>query len=167
MYTLQNGYWKKDNRFSHWELTGYECFSEGLDIQNGNIAVGAPHYKDGRGSAYVYYNTIVGVEDEEITPNDFILYQNYPNPFNPTTIIKYNVGNGQLVRPLADARSLQHVTLKIYDMLGREVATLVNETQPFGSYEVEFNGRNLSSGTYIYRLTAGNFSEAKKMVLIK
>ncbi|MEP0862683.1 MAG: T9SS type A sorting domain-containing protein, partial [Ignavibacterium sp.] len=89
--------------------------------------------------------------------NNFILEQNYPNPFNPSTKIKYVIPNG--VRNL--------VTLKVYDVLGNEVATLVNEEKPAGIYEVEFNASKLSSGIYFYKLQAGSFVETKKMILLK
>ena len=88
-------------------------------------------------------------------PKDFKLEQNYPNPFNPTTTIQYQLPS--------DAR----VTLKVYDILGGEVATLVNEEQEAGYREVQFNGSNIASGMYIYRLTSGNFSSIKKMLMIK
>ena len=89
------------------------------------------------------------------TPCSFALLQNYPNPFNPRTKISWQspIGSWQ--------------TLKVYDVLGNEVATLVDEYKPAGSYEVEFNAANLPSGVYFYQLKAGNFVEAKKMVLLK
>lgn len=87
--------------------------------------------------------------------NTFVLDQNYPNPFNPTTTIKFSVPN------------FQFVTLKVYDILGREISTLVNEEKLPGNYEVEFNGSNLSSGIYFYRLSAGAYSQTKKLVLLK
>ena len=93
----------------------------------------------------------------------YLLSQNYPNPFNPSTIIKYTV-------PSVETRhtsSLQMVTLKVYDVLGNEVATLVNEEKPAGEYEVEFNAKELPSGIYFYQLKAGLFNETKKMVLLK
>jgi parallel beta-helix repeat protein len=98
---------------------------------------------------------LVGVSQELNSPIEFILYQNYPNPFNPTTSIEYRVV------------STEYVTLKIYDVLGNEVATLVNEEKPAGSYEVEFDGSNLSSGIYFYKFKAGNYLETKKMILVK
>lgn len=85
----------------------------------------------------------------------YSLAQNYPNPFNPVTKIKYSLPY------------LTQVTLKIYDMLGREVTTLVNEEKPAGYFEVEFNGSGLTSGIYFYQLKAGNFAETKKLVLLK
>ena len=99
-----------------------------------------------------------------INTTDFQLSQNYPNPFNPSTVIKYSipsiVGNGH-------AHSATEVTLKIYDILGREVATLVNKEQPAGSYEVKFESKELSSGIYFYTLRAGNYFETKKMLLLR
>jgi len=86
---------------------------------------------------------------------DFILYQNYPNPFNPQTVISYKI------------RVRGNVVIKINDVLGKEIATLVNEEKPVGSYEVKFDGTKLSSSVYIYRLTVGTTSLARKMILLK
>ncbi|MCX7833364.1 MAG: T9SS type A sorting domain-containing protein [Ignavibacteria bacterium] len=88
-------------------------------------------------------------------PNEFHLYQNYPNPFNPITKIKFDL-------PKSD-----FITLKIYDALGREVETLVNETLSAGSYEVEWNASKYSSGVYFYKLQAGEFMDTKRMLFIK
>jgi hypothetical protein len=92
---------------------------------------------------------------EEIFPNNCSLYQNYPNPFNPSTSIQYTISNRQFV------------TLKVYDVVGSEVATLVSQEKPAGSYEVMFNAANLPSGIFFYSLQAGTFVETKKMVLMK
>lgn len=100
--------------------------------------------------------SITDVEDEFIsTANEFYLSQNYPNPFNPSTDIKYQIPEAGLV------------SLKVYDLLGREVATLVDEHKTAGSYEVEFNVSELSSGVYFYKLRAGEYSNTKKMMLSK
>lgn len=88
-------------------------------------------------------------------PKSFILSQNYPNPFNPITNIKYEIPKDLFV------------TLKVYDLLGREIKTLVNEYKEAGNYIVSFNGSELSSGIYFYRIQAGNFIQVKRMVLIK
>ena len=88
-------------------------------------------------------------------PNIFSLEQNYPNPFNPTTEIKYSIKNAGMV------------SLKVYNILGQEVDTLVNKAQTPGPYEVEFNAQNLTSGIYFYRLTFGSFSETKKLIMLK
>ena len=95
-------------------------------------------------------------------PERFELKQNYPNPFNPSTKIRYSIPNVMD----ANLRPLQ-TTLKVFDILGREVETLVNETKTAGNYEVEFNGANLSSGVYFYQLKAGEFTQTKKMILLR
>jgi len=104
---------------------------------------------------------IVDVKDEKLIL-DFKLFQNYPNPFNPTTVIKYSVPQ-QTTQRVAST----NVTLIVYDILGREVATLVNKEQKGGNYEVIFNSKNLSSGLYFYHLQSGSFIESKKMILLK
>lgn len=97
-------------------------------------------------------------EDNSSVVKTFALDQNYPNPFNPVTVINYQVPGTNGSVP---------VQLKIFDMLGREVATLVNKEQNSGKYQVTFDAGNLSSGMYIYRLQAGDFIETKKMQLLK
>jgi len=94
-------------------------------------------------------------EPPSAIPLDLVLKQNYPNPFNPTTSIKYQIPE------------LNFITLKVYDALGNEIITLINEEKPAGSYEVEFDATALPSGIYFYRLQAGSFVGTKKMVLMK
>jgi hypothetical protein len=99
---------------------------------------------------------ITGVKDQNNDiPSQFILEQNYPNPFNPSTKIRYSVPQSS------------DVMIKVFDILGKEVATLVNEEKPAGSYDVNFDAAGLSSGIYFYKLQAGNFIETKKMILIR
>ncbi|MDY0083336.1 MAG: T9SS type A sorting domain-containing protein, partial [Ignavibacteriaceae bacterium] len=105
-------------------------------------------------------------------PNEFVLEQNYPNPFNPSTKIRYSIPTPPSSSPLIKERNeVGFVTLKVYDVLGNEVAILVNEQKPAGTYEVEFNlassNKHLASGTYFYQLTAGSFLETKKMIYLK
>jgi ligand-binding sensor domain-containing protein len=103
---------------------------------------------------------ITGVETSNKKLNySFRLSQNYPNPFNPSTTINYSVP--------ATKKGAVNVKLVVYDVLGKEVATLVNETQTQGNYSVKFNAQNLSSGLYFYKLQAGNFVATKKMMLLK
>ncbi len=97
----------------------------------------------------------VTVKEDKTIVNNYHLYQNYPNPFNPSTTINYQIPK------------ISFVTIKIYDVLGNEIATLVNEEKPTGSYEVDFDGSELTSGIYFYQLKAGNFVETKKMILMK
>lgn len=98
---------------------------------------------------------ISSVGDDELLVDEFYLYQNYPNPFNPSTTIKYSVPK------------LSFITIKIYDVLGSEVAVLVNEEKPVGTYELNWNAVNLPSGVYFYQLKAGSYVETKKMILLK
>ncbi len=110
-----------------------------------------------------FNGTVTGVEKGgDNMPIKFKLYQNYPNPFNPATIIKYSVP-----KVLTENANGVRVRLKVYDILGKEVKTLVDEYQRKGIYRVRFNGSNLTSGLYFYRITIGRFSETKKMLLIR
>jgi photosystem II stability/assembly factor-like uncharacterized protein len=95
------------------------------------------------------------VEVEVKVPNKFELSQNYPNPFNPTTTISYEVAKET------------NVSLKVYDVIGNEIATLVNETKPAGAYQVVFDASKLSNGVYLYKIQAGNFTATKKLILMK
>jgi hypothetical protein len=100
------------------------------------------------------FSNIVSVSLNQV-PDNFALYQNYPNPFNPTTSIKYTIAEESFV------------SIKVYSIIGSEIATLVNEKLSAGSYEINFDASSLSSGAYIYKIQAGNFSETKKMILNK
>ena len=91
----------------------------------------------------------------EKIPNQFMLEQNYPNPFNPTTKIDYQLP------------AVNHVNLTVFDVLGREIAVLVNETQQAGKHEIEWNAADYPSGVYFYKLTSGSYSKTKKMMLVK
>ena len=97
------------------------------------------------------------IEDQsnQTQSNSFLLSQNYPNPFNPSTTIKYSIPN------------TGDVSIKVFDVLGKEVVTLVNEEKPTGEYEVKFNAANLTCGIYFYQLKADNFVETKKMILLR
>jgi hypothetical protein len=101
----------------------------------------------------VHFDEFSNVKDESL-PAEFALYQNYPNPFNPETKIKFRIGHSQ-------------VSIKIFDLLGREIRTLFNEEKPAGEYEISFNAEGLSSGVYFIKLEAGQFVSTKKMVLVK
>jgi len=111
--------------------------------------------------------TITDADETSNQPEEFVLFQNYPNPFNPVTSIQYAISS------LPDGKAgRQFVTLKVYDLPGKEVATLVNDELEAGIYKVEFNVAQVSrleitSGIYFYRLEAGNYTETKKMLLLK
>ncbi|MEO8399230.1 MAG: T9SS type A sorting domain-containing protein [Ignavibacteriaceae bacterium] len=99
---------------------------------------------------------LTGIRDlPNLKPSTYSLSQNYPNPFNPSTKIQFGIPESGLV------------TLKVYDLLGQEVATLVNEQKNAGSYEVDFDATNLNTGVYFYKITSGNYSVSKKMILLK
>jgi len=104
---------------------------------------------------YEYGSGINSVSNENELPMEFFLSQNYPNPFNPSTKFEFRIAD------------FGFVTLKIYDVLGNEVSTLINEEKPAGEYEVEFDAKDLSAGIYFYQMKAGNFMQTKKMILMK
>jgi hypothetical protein len=119
--------------------------------------------------AKVKYSELpVSVDDNrDELPHRFLLGQNYPNPFNPTTTIKYSIP-AVIARSGATRQSVDMlVQLKVYDLLGREVATLVNKQQTPGNYSVNFDASKLTSGVYFYRLQSGNFIDTKKMILMR
>jgi photosystem II stability/assembly factor-like uncharacterized protein len=99
--------------------------------------------------------TFINDQNNYSVPKDFALYQNYPNPFNPNTTISYSINSKQFVK------------LKLFDMLGNEIATLVNQEKPAGTYKLTWNASNLPSGVYFYRIQAGSFVETKKMIFLK
>jgi hypothetical protein len=111
---------------------------------------------------------IVTVESDDFTPSKFVLNQNYPNPFNPSTKIRYTIPSVIT----SGTKQSQFVWLKVYDVLGNEVVTLVKEEKPAGTYEAEFivgqdSRPDIASGVYFYKLQAGSFIETKKMILLK
>jgi predicted outer membrane repeat protein len=136
------------------EINGIMCYCPPFDIE-GNPRPNPTGSIPDMG-AYESHLAVAGVEKNELVqPIGYALYQNYPNPFNPLTTIKYQIPE------------LSFVTIKLFDLLGSEIATLVNEEKPIGSYEVGFDGVGLPSGVYFYTLQAGSFVETKKMVLMK
>ena len=104
---------------------------------------------------FYYSSFVTGIEAKTVNHKTYTLFQNYPNPFNPSTNIRYSVAKPGLV------------SIIVYDLLGRKVRTLVNKEQPAGNYTLQFNANELSSGIYFYRMQTGNFSETKKLILLK
>lgn len=103
-----------------------------------------------------YNSSLINISNTgNYTPENFILYQNYPNPFNPVTNLEFGISE------------LGYVSLKVYDISGKEIATLVNEVKPSGNYKVSFNGSDLPSGVYYYKLSSGKFTATRKMILLK
>jgi hypothetical protein len=128
------------------------------DLPNGNGCsdLNTGSAQTNRPNISFIFNSIIGINDENSTmPKEYKLSQNYPNPFNPVTKISFSVPRKSFV------------TLKVYDILGKEVARLVSDNKPAGNYSVDFDGSSLSSGVYFYKLEAGEFVTTKRMVLIK
>ncbi len=143
--------WKKYSPDGFSEVENEGCWAAYKDSK-GNIWIG---YNNGYIGLYNQDGITSILEIESFVPSDYNLTQNYPNPFNPSTTLSYSIPTqGQ-------------VELKIYDVLGREVAELINKEQSSGSYEVNFDASNLTSGIYFYKLQAGGFVESRKMVLVK
>lgn len=129
----------------HWNMAG----------QYDGDSIWSPEIKTLLINIVRYMLNIVNVDEDISLPETFELYQNYPNPFNPLTIIQFRIPNSEFV------------SLKVYDVIGNEVATLVDEYKPAGMHNVQFTMNNLTSGVYFYQLKAGSFTETKKMILIK
>jgi len=154
--TKNDGYFVKYHSVGNWEP-----FSIGLG--KGKVIVEALNYTSwvlhtATENHSVYFLWLIindAAEGEGFIPGKFVLAQNYPNPFNPLTKVKYSVPQ------------LSKVSIKVYDILGKEVAALVNEEKPAGLYEVNWNASDFPSGVYFYRLQTDNFIQTKKMILIK
>jgi hypothetical protein len=127
------------NGVYEWRLRAVDAAYAGSDIASGVFSIGVTSIDDSDNSIPVEYS----------------LEQNYPNPFNPATLIKYSIPKEEMV------------SLKIYNTIGEEIETLVNELKQAGNYNISFNASSLPSGIYFYRIQAGNFIETKKMILIK
>jgi len=135
-----------------------------VDANNDITVVGTTDSDDWSVVTIVKYQQVpVGIKDSGSpqVPENSYLAQNYPNPFNPVTKIRYAISGA------VNGAGRQLVSLKVYDILGREVATLVDEEKPVGEYAVEFNGSSLSSGIYFYQLKAGSCTQTKKLILMK
>jgi len=137
--------------------TSHTFLPDWTNLTNSQLIILVDEGNDGTIDDTLYIDNTVGVEDQGslLSPNSYNLAQNYPNPFNPTTTIQYSIPQHS------------NVTIKVYDILGNEVATLVNEEKPVGSYEVTFDASALTSGIYFYQLQAGIFNETKKMIVLK
>ncbi|MGE5364545.1 MAG: T9SS type A sorting domain-containing protein [Bacteroidota bacterium] len=143
---------------------GADTLNDKINPLDNELPSGFDHYvniKEGAGVIEVLntFGSLITTTDVKrltnIVPDKFYLEQNYPNPFNPRTVIRYSITGPQ------------KVNLKVYDLLGRQVAELINMEQNTGSYEVSFDAAGLGSGIYFYKLTAGNNSSVKKMLLVK
>ena len=150
-----------DSLYAAYNNTNGECVLTSHTSFSGEVALTITVKDDSNATVEAIINIVVdkatGISDwlNNGIPNEYSIKQNYPNPFNPTTVIRYAIPEAGNVR------------LAIYNLLGEEVAQLVNEVKSAGFYEVNFNATNFSSGIYIYRIEANNFTETKKMVLLR
>jgi len=148
----------QDDRYGQTDhdIIGQRYFSNG-NPNGGNylIVANGPNNKVASPVVYADNSNIIFSWQDNRRSEDFSLSQNYPNPFNPNTKIKYQIPE------------LSFINIKVYDVLGIEVATLVNEQKPAGEYEVEFSGNGLTSGIYFYQIKAGDFIQTKKMILLR
>jgi hypothetical protein len=149
--------WEQDTR-----LTNDAGFSFYAFVSAADSVVHVLWYDNRDGNNEIYYkrnmkgNSPVQVQNiNAIDPYGYSLFQNYPNPFNPMTVIRYSLSDNRFV------------LLKVYDANGRQVKTLVNDNQNKGTYEIDFDGTNLSSGIYFYKITAGDFHTVRRMLLVK
>ncbi len=168
-YQIFNLNTKSKKYTEQWTFTDYRIYYKGIGLGKIYSGIVNPHTS-------ITTHTLLGCKinnqiygDTNLTliyshnnyiPKKFDLSQNYPNPFNPKTKIRFGI-------PSNVKRETSNVKLKIYDLLGREVAILVNEELKPGTYEADWDGSNYSSGVYFYKLEAGDFTETKKMVLMK
>ncbi|MCZ6702247.1 MAG: T9SS type A sorting domain-containing protein [Ignavibacteria bacterium] len=141
------------NRINQYDSSGafIQIFSSGGGMQAPNSIV----------FGFTYNPTSVS-DDDGVQPERFKLFQNFPNPFNPTTKISFTIGEGS-----SEGNSKEKVKLTIYNLLGNEIVTLVNEFKPAGTYEIVFDASVLSTGVYFYTLYQGSKTQSRKLVLLK
>ena len=150
---VDGSYWAYGNDGGHFNLSVHDPPNQSVST---DIAIALYFVSDHLPVVAEFdFGVVSDIEDEFIISDEFVLFQNYPNPFNPTTKIRYLV------------KIRQFISLTVYDALGNEIAILVNQELPSGTYEVEFDASDLPSGVYMYRLTAGNFTSSKKLLLLK
>ncbi len=139
----------------HYDIIVAYTLGEGTDAIN-SITIARENVIKARNAYLSNFGQFpVGIVEDEFVVSDFYLFQNYPNPFNPSTIIRYQIQNAGIV------------SLKVFDVLGSEIATLVNEFRNSGTYEVVYDATRLASGIYYYQLKAGSYIETKKMILLR
>jgi hypothetical protein len=161
LFATSNNIFLSTNNGTNWTVvgTGYDRGALSLAVSGTNLFAGTggtPSSELGGVWRRPLSEMITSVENPSVdVPSQFSLEQNYPNPFNPTTTIVYGV------------RSREFVELKVFDVLGREVAVLVSEHLEPGSYKATLDANRLASGVYTYRLISGNLVETKKMLLLK
>ena len=163
------GVYEKEDSEDNWFKLGNDLPNvpvTDIDLHNPTRNLVAATY--GRSLHKISLDQITDVDDVSELPDNFHLSQNYPNPFNPTTTIEFTIPTPPQPSPY-QGEGLREglVTLKIYDILGNEISTLVNEPKSPGTYEIQFNASNLTSGVYFYKIETEKFSQSKKMILLK
>jgi len=161
-YTYDGNNNRTEWLFQTWDGTAWVNYYKHLYTYDGNNNQTEWLYQEWDGSAWVNilkysytYTPATAINEEFNSVYSYSLSNNYPNPFNPSTKIKYSIPNES------------KVIIKVYDVLGKEIETLVSEEKPAGTYEVTWYAENLPSGVYFYQLKAGSFVETKKMILLK
>jgi uncharacterized protein YdbL (DUF1318 family) len=169
VFTRSSGVWSQQGG----KLVGtgavgvaYQGWSVALSADGNTAIVGGIADSSGAGATWVFTRSETPVREEAVNvPSQFVLEQNYPNPFNPSTKIQFTIVSAQ--SGSASGGNRQLTIVKVFDVLGREVATLVNEVKEPGTYTVEFNASSLASGVYFYRLQAGTYVETRKLLLLR
>lgn len=151
LYIQNNSNFNLEYVFEPSDSIYHDGFGIGVSMNKREFLIGAPYSR----KAYLYSPYPMSINDEGGLLTDYFLFQNYPNPFNPVTKIKFSIPKSDIVK------------IRVYDVLGKEIQTLLNEYKTTGSYEVEFDARNLPSGVYFYRMMSGSNSETKKMLLLR
>jgi hypothetical protein len=164
--TFGDGIWRSTNNGNNWSQINDGLASGAYYVLS--LGVNEQYIFAGTNGSNIWRRSlsqvVTGIENEpNVQPTDFSLKQNYPNPFNPSTKIRYTIPSVIA----SETKQSAFVTLKIYDVLGNEVATLVNEEKPTGNYSVSFDASGLTSGIYFYKLTTSSFTQTKKMILVK
>jgi photosystem II stability/assembly factor-like uncharacterized protein len=147
--------WKSTDLGVTWASMNAPLINANADCRNFVFLSASKGFVVGNQFVAKYVGPTGVAEQQATVPKEFALQQNYPNPFNPTTMIGYQLAKAS------------YVNLTVYDILGREITTLVDRYQPAGTYQVPFNGAHLTSGVYFYRLRAGEFTSTKSLVLAK
>ena len=149
-----NFWWKTTNLSNPFEVGFFDIgdLPESVAVSGGLAYVALP-----RNGLYLIQNDLLTALDPHFSslPEQFQLMQNYPNPFNPKTVISWQLPVGS------------NVEISIYNILGQKIETLLNKYMPAGYHEIKFNGQNLPSGIYLYRIEAGEWTDVKKMLLVK
>jgi len=166
VHNSSNDIWSAGSSFAHYNGSSWNTVNATLPNESSMLnmsrvssndiwTVGRYYEGDNLKTLTMHYTGATSISDPNVVSGDYNLYQNYPNPFNPSTNLEFGISK------------LVFVTLKVYDIMGKEVATLVNSELKPGTYKYKFDASDLAGGTYFYRLSAEDFTETKRMILLK